>query len=254
MIFGPSLWYFATYISIPGKRSSGMGVINQPTLCSLSHPWPTSTWSPHPHLRSCLQMLPTSKILAGNRYHLTLQPFFHPSWIITPVKDSCTCLIGHNHHITLPYFCSFVYIKLFLPVLDGYHIICGCGTVVDTHGIHFFNCHKFHPKTHFHNRICDTDHLCISKNGIHAGILCSRSDITTARAFQLGPLQPYVTPSWCVSWSFVHLHWSPTLAFCKSSNWCAYYIIGLPLTPSFWWWLYSYGFHHYSPPVPWSGC
>jgi len=56
-----------------------------------------------------------------------------------------------NHCLLSPYSGLFICIKLFLPILGGHHIVCGCGKVVDAHGIHFFKCHQYHPKTPFHN-------------------------------------------------------------------------------------------------------
>jgi len=152
----------------------------------------------------------------------------------------------HDHCNPSLYFHLFVCIKLFLPVLNGCHIVCSCGTLLYTHSIHFFNCHKFHPKTHFHNRICNTDHLCISKIGIHAETLCSRSDVTTEPS-GLAHCNPTSHPA------DVFLDLSPTyvdppvLPFAKAAN--DVHILGLSLPPSGGDSTHMVHFHHYSPPV-----
>ena len=85
-----------------------------------------------------------------------------------------------DQRLTSPYFRIQLCRKLHLPVYldDSLPRTCGCGTTIDEHGDHFFTCTR-HNKSMMSNQIRDALHLICSETGPHAGIIRTRSDVTT---------------------------------------------------------------------------
>jgi len=167
-----------------------------------------------PHLTSPPAFLPSSNIILVKVLYI----WRFSTYVPLPSRSSApiTLFLSHGLYETIPSFPLWPPYSLWL-----WHSSWWLGGA-------FLQLPPFPPKPKHHNCNRDAIHLLFSEIGLHAGILCSQSDVTSE---PLGLAHCNPTSDLPTYWlTFPYLHQSSLLPFAKVA--IDIQIMGLPSTPS----------------------